>query len=52
MEKYLKDNMVPRKLRWDVPINDGLTGEEDIEEWYTFFNGKGREVMEILTKRK
>lgn len=50
--KYLKDNMVPRKLRWDVPINDGLMGEEDIEEWYVFFNGKGREVMECLVKRK
>lgn len=32
MEKYLKDNMVHRKLRWDIPINDGLMAEEDIEE--------------------
>lgn len=52
MEKYLKDGLVPRKLRWDVPINDGLLGDEDIEEWYAFFTGKGREVMEFLIKRK
>lgn len=52
MEKYLKDNMVLRKLRWDVPINDGLVGEEDILEWYVFFNSKGKEVMEFLIKKK
>lgn len=52
MEKYLKDNLIPRKLRWDVPINDGLLGKDDIDEWFTFFEGKGREVMEFLIKRK
>lgn len=52
MEKYLKDNMIPRRLRWDIPINDGLTEKDDIEEWYTFFHGKGREVMEFLIARK
>lgn len=52
MRKYLKDGMVPRKLRWDVPINDGLLGDDDVEEWYTFFAGKGREIMEFLMKRK
>lgn len=52
MEKYLKDGLIPRKLRWDVPINDGLLGEEDIDEWYAFFIGKGREIMEFLLKRK
>lgn len=52
MEKYLRDNLIPRKLRWDVPINDGLLGVDDVDEWYTFFEGKGREVMEFLIKRK
>lgn len=52
MEKYLKDNLIPRKLRWDVPINDGLLGNEDIDEWYSFFESKGREIMEFLIKRK
>lgn len=44
--------MVPRKLRWHIPIIDGLTGNEDIEELYAFFNGKGKEVMKFLIKRK
>lgn len=52
MEKYLKDDIVPRKLRWDVPLNDGLIGEDDIQEWYMFFNNTGKEVMEFLIKPK
>lgn len=52
MGKYLKDNIVPRKLRWDVAINSGLIGKEDIQEWYAFLNSMRKEVMEFLIKRK
>lgn len=51
-EQYIKENIVPRRLRWDVPINDGLLDQESIEEWYKFFNDKGAELMEFITKRK
>lgn len=44
-EQYTKENIVPRRLRWDVPINDGLLDQESIDEWYTFFNDKGIEVQ-------
>lgn len=27
-------------------------GKDDINEWYVFFNGKGKEVIEFLIKRK
>lgn len=52
LEKYLKDNLIPRKLRWDIPISDGLLGDDDVDEWYAFFAGKGKEVMDFLIKRK
>lgn len=44
--------MIPRKLRWDIPISDGLLGDNDVDEWYAFFAGKGKEVMDFLIKRK
>lgn len=52
MEKYLKDNMIPRKLRWDIPINDSLKEDEDVNEWFSFFSIKGKEVLEFLIKWK
>lgn len=51
-EKYIEDKIVPRRLRWDVTINDGLLDEESINEWHSFFNGKGPEVLQLLIKRK
>lgn len=35
-DKYIKANIVPRCLRWDVPLNDGLTDQESIDEWFRF----------------
>lgn len=36
-EKYIKDKLVPRRLRWDVPINNGLADKESTDEWFHFF---------------
>lgn len=27
-ETYLKENIVPRRLRWDIPTNDGYRGSQ------------------------
>ena len=51
-EKYIKDRLIPRRLRWDVPINDGLTDKESTDEWFQFFNDKGLELLALLIKRK
>ncbi|XP_040197585.1 GATA zinc finger domain-containing protein 14-like [Rana temporaria] len=51
-EKYIKDRLIPRRLRWDVPINDGLTNKESTDEWFQFFNDKGLELLQLLIKRK
>ena len=51
-DQYIKENIVPRRLRWDLPIMDGLTDKDSIEEWYLFFNTKGMEVQQFLLKRK
>lgn len=51
-EQYLAHNMVPRRLRWEVPPNDGLEDEESMQDWYLFFNKKGIELMEFLLSRK
>lgn len=44
--------MVPRRLRWEVPICDGLVDQDRINEWYTFFNVKGIELVHFALKRK
>lgn len=49
-EKYIKDKLVPRRLRWDVPINDGLVDKESTDEWFHFFNDKGLELLDFLKK--
>lgn len=51
-EKYIKDRLIPRRLRWDVPINDGLLDKESTEEWFQFFKDKGLELLELLIERK
>lgn len=51
-ETYLKESLVPRRLRWDVPLNDGLTDQESNEEWFKFFNDKGLELLRFLLERK
>lgn len=51
-ETYLNENIVPRRLRWDVPPNDGLTDPESNEEWFKFFNDKGLELLTFLLERK
>ena len=51
-EQYIKEGIVPRRLRWDIPINDGLMDNDSSEEWYKFFNEKGLEAFQFLIKRK
>lgn len=51
-EQYTKSKLVPRRLRWDVPPNDGLTDDESIKEWYQFFNNRGQELIDFLLIRK
>lgn len=51
-EKYIKDKIVPRRLRWDVPLNDGLTDKDSVDEWFHFFNNKGLDLLDLLIKRK
>ena len=51
-EQYLVTKIIPRRLRWDLPPNDGLTGEESIKEWFNFFTEKGFELIRFLLSRK
>lgn len=37
LEKYVGNNMTPRRLRWDVNSNDGLGDKELMDKWYSFF---------------
>lgn len=53
LEEYVKDGITPRRLRWDIAPNDGLQVEELDHEWYKFFNGSERKLLElIMTRRK
>lgn len=51
-EQYIKSKLVPRRLRWDLPPNDGLTDEDSLSEWHQFFNSKGQELIKFLLTRK
>lgn len=51
-DRYIKANIVPRRLRWDEPPNDGLIDQESTDEWLRFFNEKGIELLHLLLKRK
>lgn len=51
-EHYMANDIVPRRLRWDIPPNDGLEDEESLKEWFLFFNSKGKELLSFLLVRK
>lgn len=51
-ERYIRENIVPRRLRWEVPPNDGLTDKESMAEWFAFFNNKSIEGLKFLLERK
>lgn len=51
-EQYLTAKLIPRRLRWEVPPNDGLMDEHSMREWEKFFTDKGLELIEFLLARK
>lgn len=51
-ERYIRENIVPRRLRWEVPPNDDLMDKEMMGEWFEFFNSKSLECLMFLLERK
>ena len=51
-EQYMTAKIIPRRLRWDLPPNDGLVDDESNKEWFNFFNNKGFELIKFLLARK
>lgn len=51
-DQYIKENIAPRRLRWEIPPNDGLDDKESMEEWFEFFNNKSVEGVKFRLKRK
>lgn len=51
-EQYIKCKLVPRRLRWNLPPNDGPTDDESIQEWHDFFDKKIQELIDFLLLRK
>lgn len=49
LETYIKNTMVPRSLRWEVCPQKG---EDQLEEWYKYFNEAGVNFLRFLVKRK
>lgn len=49
LEQYIKEQMVPRGLRWDIhPQQDEL----DLESWYKYFNEVGIKLLGYLVEKK
>lgn len=51
-EQYLAEKLIPRRLRWEVPPNDGLMDNDSLKEWGDFFTSKGLELVGFLLSRK
>ncbi|PIO13460.1 hypothetical protein AB205_0035140, partial [Aquarana catesbeiana] len=51
-EQYLTAKLIPRRLRWEVPPNDGLMDDYSMKEWGDFFTSKGLELIDFLLSRK
>lgn len=49
LETYIKLNMVPRSLRWQVYPQ---IGELEFEEWFRYFNEAGVKFLIFLVSRK
>lgn len=49
LETYVKLNMVPRSLRWEVSPQKG---DIQLEDWYKYFNEAGVSLLRFLIERK
>lgn len=49
LEQYLKDNMVPRGLRWDVHPQQG---DLELDAWFRYFNEAGISFITFLLGKK
>lgn len=49
LERYIKEKMIPRSLRWNVYPDKGDT---EIKEWYLYFNDVGIAFLEFLVAKK
>lgn len=50
--KYIKDNITPRRLRWDVAPKNGLVDKDLEDQWFSFFNHTEKRLLEIIVARK
>lgn len=49
LETYIREAMVPRSLRWEVPPQKG---DPDLEGWFKHFNDSGIGLLRFLIQRK
>lgn len=49
LEQYIKEQMVPKGLRWDIhPQQD----KPDLESWFKYFNKTGLKLLQFLVDKK
>lgn len=49
LEQYIKEQMVPRGLRWEIYPQQG---ESDLDVWFKYFNETGIKLLSFLVERK
>lgn len=49
LERYVKEKMIPRSLRWHVYPDKG---DVEIGEWFLYFNGVGLSFLDFLLSKK
>lgn len=49
LETYIREAMVPRSLRWEIPPQKG---DVDLEGWFKYFNDSGLGLLRFLIQRK
>lgn len=50
--RYIRKNLTPRRLRWDVSPNDGVEDLQLLDEWYQFFNTCEQKLMQMMISRR
>lgn len=49
LEEYVRENMVPRSLRWEV---NPQKGDNELIEWFKYFNEAGVQFLKFLIAKK
>lgn len=52
LDKHTKENITPRRLRWDIAPNDNINDPLHMDDWFRFFNKCEKDLLGMIIKRR